>query len=698
MSVIKHKIIEEIALIEISNPPVNAISAAVRVGLLETIENLSLNEKIKAIVITAPERTFLAGADIKEFGKKVDAPILGKICDKIESLNKIVVASLHGTPLGGGLEVAMSAHYRIAAPNTKVGLPEVLLGILPGAGGTQRLPRLCGVDMALDMMLTGKHVPSKEALSSGIIDEIAENNNTINNGIEYAKKLIKDGFKTRPTSQIQNKISDIKETNEIILKFKDTASKKYKNLFSPHAIIRSVEEGLKLDFPEAILNERKLFEECIESPQRQGLIHSFFAERANTKIPELKEGKPIELNKIGIIGGGTMGTGISMAAMNAGFNVIMIEQNDEAIQKAKAKINSTYDRSVKLNRITNEQKNKTMEMFSATTEFSDLKDRDLIIEVVFENMDVKKEVFLKLNQICSQDCILASNTSYLNVNEIASVVDNPSRVIGLHFFSPANIMKLLEVVVAEKTSKDTVATAFNLAKKMRKVPVRSGVCDGFIGNRILSKYLVGTYHMVEDGASPFHVDKVIRDFGCAMGIFQVIDLAGGDIGWATRKRKAPFRHKDDRYVEIPDRVCERGWFGQKTSKGYYLYGENVDFLTPNPEIEVICEQERKRAGITPKKFDDKEILDKYIAAMVYEGTKILSEQIALKPSDIDVVFTNGYGFPKWRGGPMKYADMIGLDKILKNIKKYSEEDPRFWSPPKLLEDLVKQNKNFDSLN
>ena len=698
MSVVKHKIIEEIALIEISNPPVNAISAAVRVGLLETIENLSLNEKIKAIVITAPERTFLAGADIKEFGKKVDAPILGKICDKIESLNKIVVASLHGTPLGGGLEVAMSAHYRIAAPNTKVGLPEVLLGILPGAGGTQRLPRLCGVDMALDMMLTGKHVPAKEALSSGIIDEIAENNNTIDNGIEYAKKLVKEGFRPRPTSQIQNKISDTEETSELILKFKDTASKKYKNLFSPHAIIRSVEEGLKLDFAEAILNERKLFEECIESPQRQGLIHSFFAERANTKIPELKEGKPIELNKIGIIGGGTMGTGISMAAMNAGFNVIMIEQNDEAIQKAKAKITSTYDRSVKLNRITTEQKNKTMDMFSATTNFSELKDRDLIIEAVFENMDVKKEVFVKLNQICSQDCILASNTSYLNVNEIASVVDNPSRVIGLHFFSPANIMKLLEVVVAEKTSKDTVSTAFNLAKQMRKVPVRSGVCDGFIGNRILSKYLVGTYHMVEDGASPFHVDKVIRDFGCAMGIFQVIDLAGGDIGWATRKRKAPFRHKDDRYVQIPDRVCERGWFGQKTSKGYYLYGENVDFLTPNPEIEVICEQERKRAGITPKKFDDKEILDKYIAAMVYEGTKILSEQIALKPSDIDVVFTNGYGFPKWRGGPMKYADMIGLDKILKNILKYSKEDPRFWSPPKLLEDLVKQNKNFDSLN
>jgi len=698
MTPVKYKILDEIAVVEISNPPVNAISAAVRIGLLETIEELSSNEKIKAIVITAPERTFLAGADIKEFGKKVDAPILGKICDKIEGLNKIVVASLHGTPLGGGLEVAMSAHYRIAAPNTKVGLPEVLLGILPGAGGTQRLPRLCGVHMALDMMLTGKHVPAKDALIAGIIDVIAEDNNTIENGVEYARKLIKDGFKPRPTSDIENKISDPKEANEHLQEFKEIASKKYKNLFSPHAIIRSVEEGLKLDFSEAILNERKLFEECIQSPQRQGLIHSFFAERANTKIPELKDSKPIILNKIGIIGGGTMGTGISMAAMNAGFDVIMLEQNDEAIEKAKTKINSTYDRSVKLNRITTEQKQKTIDMFSVTKDFSDLKDRDLIIEAVFENMDVKKEVFVKLNQICSKNCILASNTSYLNINEIASVVDDPSRVVGLHFFSPANIMKLLEVVVAKKTSRDTVATAFNLAKRMKKIPVRSGVCDGFIGNRILSKYLVGTYHMVEDGASPFHVDKVIRDFGCAMGIFQVIDLAGGDIGWATRKRKAPFRHKDDRYVEIPDRVCERGWFGQKTSKGYYLYGENIGFLTPNPEIEIICEEERKRVGIKSKKFEDEEILDKYIAAMVYEGTKILSEKIALRPSDIDVVFTNGYGFPKWRGGPMKYADMVGLDKILKNIQRYSEEDPRFWDPPKLLEDLVKHNKNFDSLN
>ena len=698
MTVVKYKILDEIALIEISNPPVNAISGDVRIGLLDTINKLAENDLIKAIVITAPERTFLAGADIKEFGRNIDAPVLGEICDIIENLDKIIVASLHGTPLGGGLEVAMSAHYRIAAPKTKVGLPEVLLGILPGAGGTQRLPRLCGVSMALDMMLTGKHVNVEDAFKNGIIDEIALDGNTVENGIEYAKKLIDKGFAARPTSKKIDKINNREEINKVIQKIKLDTLSKSKNLFSPHAIIKSVEQGLDLDFASSIQNERKLFKECIESPQRQGLIHSFFSERANTKVPELEKGNAKELNKIGVIGGGTMGTGISMAAMNAGLSVIMIEQDKASIDKALGKINATYDRNVKLGRISIEQKNQIMSLFSAVTDMGILSDRDLVIEAVFEEMEVKKEVFIKLNKICNENCILASNTSYLNVNEIASVVNDPSRVIGLHFFSPANIMKLLEIVVADKTSNDTVATAFSLAKKMKKVPVRSGVCDGFIGNRILSKYLIGTYHMVEDGASPFHVDKVLRDFGCAMGVFQVIDLAGGDIGWATRKRKAPFRHKDDRYVEIADRVCENGWFGQKTSKGYYLYGDNIEPLTPNPEIDVICNSERQRVGIKVKTFSDQEILDRYVAAMVYEGAKILQEKIAVRPSDIDVVYTNGYGFPRWRGGPMKYADMVGLDKILSNIKKFSEEDCRFWSPPELLIDLVKNNKNFDSLN
>ena len=698
MSVVNYKIEDEICLIEVNNPPVNAISVEVRKGLLDAVIDLEQNKEIKAVLICAPNRTFLAGADIREFGKNIDGPVLSDICNRLEKLDKIVIASLHGTPLGGGLEVAMSCHYRIATPDTKVGLPEVLLGIIPGAGGTQRLPRLAGISVGLEMMLTGKHVPASEAKENGIIDEIIDDKDTISNGIKVAKKLIANNLRPVATYLRNEKFVHSADTKTSIEKIKEKFKSKHKNLFSPHAILQSVEEGLNLTFEQAIKNERKLFSDCIKSPQREGLIHSFFSERAVNKIPELKNGKPKSIDKIGVIGGGTMGTGISMAALNSGFSVIMIEQDEQGINKALEKINSTYERSVSLGRISANEKERILSNFKGLTDLNSLSDRDLIIEAVFEEMEIKKEVFTKLNTICSNETILASNTSYLNVNEIAEVVSNPERVIGLHFFSPANIMKLLEIVVAEKTSNNTVATAFSLAKAMKKIPVRSGVCDGFIGNRILSKYLVATYHMVEDGASVFDIDRVIRDFGCAMGPFQVIDLAGGDIGWATRKRKAPSRNKNDRYVEIPDRVCERGWFGQKTGKGYYLYGKDVPFLTPNPEINQICNEERKRAGINPKEFTDQEILNKYISSLVLEGVKILEEKISLRPSDIDVVYINGYGFPRWRGGPMNYADSIGLDKILNNIKNYEKEDPRFWKCPNLLTKLVSENKCFKDLN
>ena len=698
MSVVNYKIEDEICLIEVNNPPVNAISVEVRKGLLDAVIDLEQNEEIKAVLICAPNRTFLAGADIREFGKNIDGPVLSDICNRLEKLDKIVIASLHGTPLGGGLEVAMSCHYRIATPDTKVGLPEVLLGIIPGAGGTQRLPRLAGISVGLEMMLTGKHVPASEAKENGIIDEIIDDKDTISNGIKVAKKLIANNLRPVATYLRNEKFVDSADTKTSIEKIKEKFKSKHKNLFSPYAILQSVEEGLNLTFEQAIKNERKLFSDCIKSPQREGLIHSFFSERAVNKIPELKNGKPKSIDKIGVIGGGTMGTGISMAALNSGFSVIMIEQDEQGINKALEKINSTYERSVSLGRISANEKERILSNFKGLTDLNSLSDRDLIIEAVFEEMEIKKEVFTKLNTICSNETILASNTSYLNVNEIAEVVSNPERVIGLHFFSPANIMKLLEIVVAEKTSNNTVATAFSLAKAMKKIPVRSGVCDGFIGNRILSKYLVATYHMVEDGASVFDIDRVIRDFGCAMGPFQVIDLAGGDIGWATRKRKAPSRNKNDRYVEIPDRVCERGWFGQKTGKGYYLYGKDVPFLTPNPEINQICNEERKRAGVNPKEFTDQEILNKYISSLVLEGVKILEEKISLRPSDIDVVYINGYGFPRWRGGPMNYADSIGLDKILNNIKNYEKEDPRFWKCPNLLTKLVSENKCFKDLN
>ena len=688
----------EISIIKISNPPVNAISLEVRKGLLNAVNELEKKEEVKAVIICAPDRTFLAGADIREFGKNLGGPTLSEICNKIEKLNKYVIASLHGTPLGGGLEVAMACHYRIATPNTKVGLPEVLLGILPGAGGTQRLPRLAGIETGLEMMLTGKHVPAQEAFEYGIIDKIFEDSDTIFNGINFSKELIKNNSKIKRTSENISKIKSEEDYSEIIESIRLKYKSKHKNLFSPNAIIESVEQGLKLEFYEAINNERKLFEDCLNSPQREGLIHTFFSERAVNKIPELKTAKPKDIKKVGVIGGGTMGTGISMAALNAGLSVVMVERDEELIKKSFKKIENTYQRNVDLGRITLEEKNKFLGNFIGVTELEKIADRELIIEAVFEEMDIKKEIFTKLNKICPSETILASNTSYLDINEIAKVINNPERMLGMHFFSPANIMKLLEIIVGEKTSAETVATAFSLGKKMKKIPVRSGVCDGFIGNRILSKYLVATYHMVEDGASIYDIDRVIREFGCAMGPFQVIDLAGGDIGWATRKRKAPFRSKNDRYVEIPDRVCERGWFGQKVGKGYYLYGKDVKPLTPNPEIEEICKSERERVGINPKEFSDQEILDRYITALVLEGVKILEEKIAIKPSDIDVVYNNGYGFPRWRGGPMNYADQIGLDKILSNIKNYEKENSSFWSCPKLLEQLVSEGKKFKDLN
>ena len=698
MSVVNFKNIDDICLIEINNPPVNAISAEVRKGLLKVVIELEKNKKIKAVIICAPNRTFLAGADIREFGKNIDGPILSDICNRLERLDKIVIASLHGTPLGGGLEVAMACHYRIATASTKVGLPEVLLGIIPGAGGTQRLPRLAGITVGLEMMLTGIHVPAKEAKNHGIIDEIMDSDDTVSNGLEVAKRLISNNSKPLATCLRNEKFVNTEETKISIEKIKQKFASKHKNLFSPHAIIQSLEDGLNLTFENAVKNERKLFADCIKSHQREGLIHAFFSERAVNKIPELKLGKPKNIKKIGVIGGGTMGTGISMAALNSGFSVVMIEQDQNGLEKAFEKIAGTYDRNINLGRMSNNDKDSILNNFKGDTDLNTLSDRDLIIEAVFEEMEVKKDVFKKLNSICSNETILATNTSYLNVNEIAEVVSSPDRVIGLHFFSPANIMKLLEIVVAEKTSNHTVATAFSLAKNLKKIPVRSGVCDGFIGNRILSKYLVATYHMVEDGASIYDIDRVIRDFGCAMGPFQVIDLAGGDIGWATRKRKAPYRDINDRYVEIPDRICERGWFGQKTGKGYYLYGKNVPFLTPNPEIEKICEEERNRAGIKPKKFTDEEILNKYISSLVLEGIKILEEKISIRPSDIDVVYINGYGFPRWRGGPMNYADKIGLKNILKHIETYEKEDPRFWKCPELLKKLVADNTFLRDLN
>ena len=463
-------------------------------------------------------------------------------------------------------------------------------------------------------------------------------------------------------------------------------------------IIECAKAAVELPFEQGLAKERELFLQCLESPQRQGLIHAFFAEREVSKIPEAKAAAPRAFAKLAIIGGGTMGAGITVAALDAGFPVIMIERDAESIARGQANVEKVYNGLIAKGRMTEEGKAAIMARYTPSTSYDDLKDVDLVIEAVFEDLDVKKAVFKELDRVCKPGSVLATNTSYLDIDAIAASTSRPQDVIGLHFFSPANIMKLLEIVVPAKVSADVVATAFELAKKLKKVPVRAGVCDGFIGNRILAVYKQAADYIMEDGASPYEIDEAVRAFGYPMGPFQVTDLAGGDIGWATRKRRAATRDPKARYVHVADRICERGWFGQKTGRGFYLYPQGARVGQPDPEVLAIVDEERAKKGVTPRKFTPEEIIRRYMASMVNEGAKVVEEGIALRPLDVDVTFISGYGFPRWRGGPLKWADMQGLDKILADIKEFEKEDPLFWKPAVLLEKLVAEGKNFDSLN
>ena len=475
-------------------------------------------------------------------------------------------------------------------------------------------------------------------------------------------------------------------------------AKKARGLFSPMKIIECAKAAVELPFEQGLAKERELFLRCLESPQRQGLIHAFFAEREVSKIPEAKAAAPRAFAKLAIIGGGTMGAGITVAALDAGFPVIMIERDAESIARGQANVEKVYNGLIAKGRMTEEGKAAIMARYTPSTSYDDLKDVDLVIEAVFEDLDVKKAVFKELDRVCKPGSVLATNTSYLDIDAIAASTSRPQDVIGLHFFSPANIMKLLEIVVPAKVSADVVATAFELAKKLKKVPVRAGVCDGFIGNRILAVYKQAADYIMEDGASPYEIDEAVRAFGYPMGPFQVTDLAGGDIGWATRKRRAATRDPKARYVHVADRICERGWFGQKTGRGFYLYPQGARVGQPDPEVLAIVDEERAKKGVTPRKFTPEEIIRRYMASMVNEGAKVVEEGIALRPLDVDVTFISGYGFPRWRGGPLKWADMQGLDKILADIKEFEKEDPLFWKPAALLEKLVAEGKNFDSLN
>ena len=685
-----------IAVVIIDNPPVNSLGAEVRAQLLKAIEVADNDPKISAIVIKGSGNTFPVGADIKEFNLSPQAPHLPHICERIENCFKPVIVALHGTALGGGLEIALAGHYRVAILDTKIGLPEVNLGLLPGAGGTQRLPRLSGIDAALNIISSGRLINLVEALELGIIDALVDD---LEKGLnEFVTNLITSNFSVRRTRDMSEKILDNKENRAFIYDARNNLSEDKRTLLANYKIIDCIEATLNLDFDEGLKLEIEKFAELRVTAQSKGLIHAFFAERVSAKVPVADCTKPRIIKKIGVVGGGTMGTGISIALMKAGLKVTMIEKSEANLSKGHTYVHKAFERDVFKGRLSKEKKDEVMDLYSASTDYNALNDVDMVIEAVFEEIEVKKSVFKILDKVVPRTAILASNTSYLDLDEIAKVTQRPQDVIGLHFFSPANLMRLLEIVVPNTVSDDVVATGFALAKKIGKVPVRAGNCDGFIGNRILSVYLDAAAFMIEDGASPYEIDAAVRSFGYSIGPYQMIDFVGGDIGWVTRKRQSLTRASNLRCVEIADRLCERGWFGQKTRRGFYKYDGTDRQGTEDPEVLDIINRERELKRINVRRFSKEEIIRRYLAAMVNEGANVLQEGIALRPSDIDVIKLFGYGFPRYRGGPMKYADTYGLQNVLADLLEFAQEDPIFWKPSPLILDLVKNGRNFDCLN
>lgn len=692
---VRVSVTDRIAVIRVANPPVNALSQGVRQGLSDAIETVDTSADIDAAIIVGDGRTFIAGADISEFGKPPQPPALPDVINRIEASMKPIVAVLHGTALGGGLEVALGAHYRVGLKGARVGLPEVTLGILPGAGGTQRMPRLVGVDAALDMITSGRHVPIAEAEKLGIVDAVSDEADPEAAGLAFAAKILADNRGVRRIRDMDPPAKD----DAVLADWRAKVTKAARGQIAPPTCVDAVAAALSLPFEEGLAEERRLFKTLLDSPQREGLIHAFFSERKVAKLPELKGVEPRPVAKIGVIGGGTMGAGIAFCALLNGLDVTLIERDQDAAAKAAGTISGLADGSVKRGKLTQEKRDALVgKSFRAVTDYAALSDADLVVEAVFESMEVKQDVFTKLDAVCKPGAVLATNTSYLDIDEIAAMTSRPQDVIGLHFFSPAHIMKLLEVVVADKTAPEVVATGFALAKTLKKIAVRAGVCDGFIGNRMLAVYRTAADHMILDGASPYQIDKALVNFGFAMGPFAVSDLAGLDIGWATRKRRAATRDPRERVPTYADRICENGWFGQKTGRGYYKYEDGARKGSPDPEVEKIIAEERAKLGIEPRAFDDEEIVRRYMAAMINEAAKIVDEGIAKRPLDVDITLLSGYGFPRWRGGPMKYADMIGLNTVLSDIRTFAKEDDFFWRPARLLEELVAKGSNFDSLN
>ncbi len=683
--VTKLDIIESVGVLTLNSPPVNALSANVREGLDIGIKKAIENNDIKAIVVICEGRTFIAGADISEFGQEPKGPSLFDVQDIMENSPKPVIAAIHGTALGGGLEVALTCHYRIAVKSAKCGLPEVNLGLLPGAGGTQRLPRLVGVEQALKMVTSGLHLPAEQCLQSGLIDKIANDDDLLNNSISYAKEIIEENRPLKKVRDIDEKVKAAQGNDEIFQNFRKSIERKTRGFLAPEYNIQCIEAAVNEPFDEGIKVERDLFIKLISGNQSAAQRYFFFAQRQVAKIPDIpKETELLDINKVGIIGAGTMGGGIAMNFANAGIPVTIIEQSQERLDKGIGIIRKNYENTAAKGRISLEDVDKRMQFINGNISIDTLSDKDLIIEAVFENMDLKKEIFSKLDLIAKDSAILATNTSALDINEIAETTKRPESVIGLHFFSPANVMRLLEIVRGEKTSKQIIATSMGLAKTIGKTAALVGVCPGFVGNRILAQRQREANKLILEGALPWEIDDALFDFGFPMGPFAMSDLAGLDIGWSK---------ETSRSETIRDILCENGRFGQKSGKGFYIYDENRNKL-PDNDVEKIIQEFADNKQIKRREIEKDEILKRCLYPMINEGFKILDEGMAIRASDIDIIWINGYGWPIYEGGPMFYGNLIGYDKILSWLQDMEKEHGSDFSPSPYLEKVVEEKINI----
>ena len=684
-----------IAVITLNNPPVNGLGFSTRLGIVEGIERAQADASVRAIVLIGAGKAFSGGADITEFNtpKATQEPTLHTVIKVVEASSKPVVAAIHGVAMGGGLELALGAHYRIASAGAQIALPEAKLGLLPGAGGTQRLPRAVGLETALNMIVSGAPVMSEKLAGSGLFDQMAEGD-LLDAAIKFAQEA---GAQNGQHPLVRERKIEHPNAEGFIQFARNMVTPLAKNFPAPLKCIDAVAAGVKLGFDKGLAVERECFVALVQTPESRALRHAFFGERAASKIPDVPSNTPVrKIERIGVIGAGTMGGGIAMNFINAGLPVTLLETKQEALDRGLATIRKNYESAVKKGRLTAEKLEERLALITPTLAYEDLKDADLIVEAVFEELGVKEQVFSKLDQVAKKGAILASNTSTLDVDEIAAFTKRPEDVVGMHFFSPANVMKLLEVVRGAKTSKDVLATVMQLAKKIKKTAVVSGVCDGFIGNRMIEQYLRQALFMLEEGALPAQVDRAIEKFGFAMGPFRMSDLAGNDIGWAIRKRR--YQEKPDlKYSKIADRLCETGRFGQKTGAGWYDYKAGDRTAHSSKIVDEMIVAYSQEQGVERRKISDDEIVERLVLALVNEGALILDEGIASKASDIDMVYLTGYGFPLHRGGPMLYADTIGLYNVERAMRKYAAQpNGDAWKPAASVTGLAAAGRGFNS--